>query len=97
MSFAPPTIELIAKTVATYYDLDVDEMFGARREREILTARRVCYLLARRLRGSSYPRLGRSFSVDHSTVIYSIRHLKSEIQTDERLAAQVSELEEMLS
>ena len=91
------TAQKIKDAVASYFDVDVDEMVGKKRDAVIVTPRHVAMYLCRELTDLSYPRIGDEFGGrDHSTVINGIGKVRQSMRTDPTLKAYVEDIERRL-
>jgi len=85
------TIKEIIEQVAAVTGVPADVILGKGRVRRIARARQVAMVLSRELTGQSYPRIGRAFRRDHSTVIHATQQVeawrRSEPHTIRQLAA----------
>jgi len=84
--------QIIAQTAA-YFSLTIDDLCGASRSRQLVTARQIAMYLCRELTELSLPKIGQQFGGrDHTTVMHAdrkVRHLLSERRT---IYNQVAEL-----
>jgi chromosomal replication initiator protein len=88
-----PTVTKIASRVAKRFRLKAADLQGKTRRREVVQARGVAMLLARRLTGASYETVGRHFGGrDHSTVMHACRRVAEQVKTDPTLQQAVEEL-----
>ncbi len=77
------TLGEIQKRVAEYFQIDVAEMRGARRQRSVLYPRQIAMFLCRRLTEASFPEIGRAFGGrDHTTVLHAVEKIEQEIVQD---------------
>ena len=76
----PVNAEDIINSVARYYDLDQTDLKGKRRKKEIVLPRRIAMYLCRELTDMSLQSIGKVFSKDHSTVLYSCDKLRTELK-----------------
>ncbi len=77
------TLELIQRRVAEYFQIDLTEIRGAKRQRSILYPRQVAMYLCRRLTEASLPEIGRAFGGrDHTTVMHAVEKIAREIAQD---------------
>ncbi len=68
------SIEMIQKTVASYYNLPEDMLRAKTRKKEIVEARQICMYMIKEILGSSLKTIGLHFGGrDHSTVIYACK------------------------
>ncbi len=87
------TAPLIIAQTAAYFSLTIDDLCGASRSRQLVTARQIAMYLCRELTELSLPKIGQQFGGrDHTTVMHAdrkVRHLLSERRT---IYNQVAEL-----
>jgi chromosomal replication initiator protein len=87
------TVPKIAATVARRFRIKAADLQGKTRRREVVQARGVAMLLARRLTGASYQTVGRHFGGrDHSTVMHACRRIAQQLKSDPALQQTVEEL-----
>lgn len=53
--------------------VSIDEMISSSRKPHVTDWRKAAYAAARQATGASYPKIGRAFNRDHTTVIYGAR------------------------
>jgi chromosomal replication initiator protein len=83
----------IVKRVAAAFGIGEKELLGPSRLRRVMLPRQVAMYLARELCGLSLPRLGAAFGGrDHATIMHSCQKVRTDIETDERLAGVVRQL-----
>jgi chromosomal replication initiator protein len=88
-----PTLEGIAKRVASYYQLDVKSLRGRARQPQTLGPCQVAMYLARELTGQAWPRIGGFFGGrDPSTVRHAHAKIAEQQAGDAALAAAVRQL-----
>lgn len=91
------TVEMIQKTVADFYKIQLSDMYSKRRIRTITKPRQVAMLLTKELTQSSLPIIGRAFGGrDHSTVLHACHTIGEQCKHDETLAKEVELLRAML-
>ena len=77
------TLEEIQRCVAGYFQVGLNDLRGARRERSILYPRQLAMFLCRRLTEASLPEIGRAFGGrDHTTVLHAVEKIDREISQD---------------
>lgn len=75
--------DFIIKEVESYFNLKSDEIKSSRRDKEYTYPRQIAMYICRELTQLSLPDIGKEFGGrDHSTVMHSIRKIKSEMQKD---------------
>jgi len=77
------TLGAIQQHVAEYFQIDINELRGARRQRSILYPRQIAMFLCRRLTEASLPEIGRAFGGrDHTTVMHAVGKIARDIAQD---------------
>jgi chromosomal replication initiator protein len=88
----------LIKTVATFFEVDISQMTGKRRNRQIVRPRQVCMWLARELMGSTLEEIGNCFGGrDHTTVLYAFNKIEAEMESDPTLKQQVEEIRKRIT
>ena len=91
------SIDTIARTVASYYHISIEEMKGKRRDKHIVFPRQVAMFLIREETASSLPAIGQAFGGrDHTTVLHSYEKINTEAREDQRLQSDLRKIREML-
>lgn len=85
----PRTVQL---EVCKLFNLNLEDITGPGRSRELVLARQVAMYLARHLTTFSLPSIGRAFGKDHSTVIHACNKVAQLLVTDGRIASAVQEI-----
>jgi chromosomal replication initiator protein len=87
------SMERIARTVASHFNLSVEEIKSKNNSRPIAVPRQVAMYLCKRLTKHSFPEIGREFGgKHHTTVIHSVDKIDSVIKDDRNFHRTVSEL-----
>ena len=90
-------VESIQELVADFYDISVDRIKSKTRKREIVTARQLAMYLAKNHTKEPLKTIGLKFGGrDHSTVIYSLRAVQDQIDTDKAFKKIVRDLEKKI-
>ncbi len=90
-------IEFIQKIVASYFNLNIDEMLSARRSRSLARPRQIAMYLSKILTTNSLPDIGRKFSNrDHTTVIHAVKKIDELIKKDNEIDKYISEIKKKL-
>ncbi|MFK8163240.1 MAG: helix-turn-helix domain-containing protein, partial [Lewinella sp.] len=88
------TPEVIQRTVAEYYNLEVENLASATRRRQVVLARQISMFLVKQYTDQSLKSIGRMFGGrDHSTVLYSIKTVKDLMETNDDIRKSLGELE----
>lgn len=84
------TVESILKSVASMFNVRVQDLRGTSRTKEIAFPRQVAMYLAKELINESLMKLASSFGgKTHSTLLHSWNKIRKQIQTDETLRRQI--------
>ena len=90
-------IEFIQKVVASYFNLNLDEMLSARRSRSLARPRQIAMYLSKILTTNSLPDIGRKFSNrDHTTVIHAVKKIGELIKKDNEIERYIIEIKKKL-
>ena len=96
-SSARTSIEDIQRVVAQYYKLDVEELRGKRRNKQVAFARQMAIFLTREITDNSTPDIGKAFGGrDHSTVLHSCNKIREVLEADVDIRKQATELRSLL-
>ena len=77
---AVPTPALILSQVCKLYGVEESVLRGSQKSKGIAEARQVCMYLIRKLTNLSLPDIGKEFGKDHSTVLYNIRKVETQLK-----------------
>tara|TARA_B110000438_G_scaffold214503_1_gene206780 strand:+ start:276 stop:1667 length:1392 start_codon:yes stop_codon:yes gene_type:complete len=90
-------IEFIQKIVASYFNLNIDEMLSQRRSRSLARPRQIAMYLSKNLTTNSLPDIGRKFSNrDHTTVIHAVKKIGELIKNDHDIDKAITEIKKKL-
>ena len=90
-------IEFIQKVVASYFNLNIDEMLSQRRSRSLARPRQIAMYLSKNLTTNSLPDIGRKFSNrDHTTVIHAVKKIGELIKKDHDIDKYITEIKKKL-
>lgn len=93
-----PTFRVIAGKVAKYFAVTTQQLRGPSRRSQVVRARGVAMLLARRLTGASLHTTGKYFGDrDHTTVLHACRKIEALQQTDPAVALALQELTDQIT
>lgn len=82
----------IFKVVAEYFNIAIDDLRSAKRNRSLVQPRHIAMYLARELTTESLSDIGRAFGKDHTSVLYAYEKIREEIYTNQAVARLVDEL-----
>ncbi len=81
----PLTVEEIMNAVAEYHGLELSDLTGPKRVRNVVRARQIGIFLANELTSKSLPHIGSCFDRDRTTIIHSINKIESLMKRDKDL------------
>ncbi|MGH2120263.1 helix-turn-helix domain-containing protein, partial [Aerococcus sp. L_32] len=92
-----PTIPNILETVAQYFNLQVSDLKGKKRVRQIVVPRQIAMYLSRELTDASLPKIGQEFGgKDHTTVLHAYDKIKKDIDEKSELERDVDSIRRLL-
>ena len=86
------TFEMIAETVAKYYDLSTDLIYGKSRKREISDARQLVMYLAKKEAQMSSPSIGAKLDRTHATVLHACIQIKQRMDIEKDFSREVQDI-----
>lgn len=92
------TDKCIIETVASFYQLDYQEMFSQSRLKKIVRARQIAMFLCREINKRSLPEIGRLFGgKDHTTALYGIKKIDAEITNKQPVKEEMETIRQQLN
>lgn len=91
------SVAKIAKAVADYYDLTVENLKSKKRTANINKARQVAMYLCKMTTEETIEKIGLEFNRDHSTVIHACRLIEEEYKEKEELREQIKAIKEKIA
>jgi chromosomal replication initiator protein len=93
-----PSIADIQATVATHFELSVEQMTSASRVSRVAWPRQVAIHLARDLTEASLPTIGQAFGGrNHATVIHACKRVSERLKNDQHVVDEIHALAQLLS
>jgi len=90
-------VEAIQNLVASYFNLNLQEMLSPRRSRVLARPRQIAMYLAKQHTSNSLPDIGRKFSNrDHTTVIHAVKKIDELIKKDNEIRQNVLEIKKKI-
>tara|TARA_Y100000590_G_scaffold464851_1_gene635343 strand:+ start:1150 stop:2538 length:1389 start_codon:yes stop_codon:yes gene_type:complete len=90
-------VESIQNVVASYFNLNIQEMLSARRSRSLARPRQIAMYLAKQHTTNSLPDIGRRFSNrDHTTVIHAVKKIDELMKKDNEIKQNIIEIRKKL-
>lgn len=87
-----PTPDLIISAVSKYYQVESAMLTGKSRSRDFVIPRQVAMYLIREILNFSFPEIARFFGKDHTTVIYSINRITSQLSNNDEIKNQIRDI-----
>jgi chromosomal replication initiator protein len=88
-----PEINHVLRVVASAYSIQVSQLLGRSKVRDLVLPRHVAMYLVRKHTGASFPVIGRHFGRDHTTVQHGYRKIEAKLKTDIELRQTVHSIE----
>ncbi|MGI6103658.1 MAG: chromosomal replication initiator protein DnaA, partial [Patescibacteria group bacterium] len=89
--------DTIFRTVAEFFSLDLGELLGKRRHKELVYPRQIAMYLMRVEMSASFPKIGKALGgKDHTTVMHGVEKITKELQKNESLQRDLVLLKERL-
>ena len=86
-------VESIQNIVASYFNLNLQEMLSPRRSRALARPRQIAMYLAKQHTTNSLPDIGRKFSNrDHTTVIHAVKKIDERMKKDNGIKQSIIEI-----
>ncbi len=90
------TIDMVAKVVADYYGVTIDDFKGNARNQKVANSRQIAVYLVREVTEKSFENIAMFFNKKHPTMLYSYDKVKAELKINKELDRSVSELKAKL-
>lgn len=92
------SVGLIKAQTAKFFNISVEQLSSSSREHQISDARQVAMYLCRILTDNSLPSIGKEFGGrDHSTVHYAFRKISEQMQKNEKLYNDITDLTNIIT
>ena len=93
----PISVEKIIKTVAEYYNVDVNSINTKSRKREIVLVRQTAMFLAKKHLDLSTSKIGQQIGRrDHATVLHACKTISNLLDTNKQFRSELNEIESAL-
>jgi chromosomal replication initiator protein len=91
------TAKQILEKTADFYDINMDEITGPKRDKEIVLPRQIAMYLIREELHLSYPKIAVEIGKkDHTTVMHGVEKVEREIDSNEQLRQEINLIRERL-
>lgn len=90
-------VHRIQRIVCEYFKLDIEELKGKKRSKDINYPRQIAIYLCREITNESFPKMGTYFGGrDHSTIISAYQRIEKDLKTSYQLQTVISELKKRI-
>ena len=90
-------VHRIQRIVCEYFKLDIEELKGKKRSKDINYPRQIAIYLCREITNESFPKMGTYFGGrDHSTIISAYQKIENDLKTSYQLQTVISELKKRI-
>ena len=90
-------VHRIQRVVCDYFKINIDELKGKKRSKNINYPRQIAIYLCRELTTESFPKIGTYFGGrDHSTIINAYQKIEKDLNSNQQLKIVISELKKIL-
>ncbi len=91
------TPKLIIDVVSKFYDIDIADLIGKSRKKELVTPRQIAMYLMREEIHTSFPTIGNEFGGrDHTTAIHACNKVSGEVKQDQRKKQEIESICQVL-
>ena len=91
------TVESISQTIADFFTLELVDLLGKRRNKELVYPRQIAMYLIRTELQFSYPKIGKALGgKDHTTVMHGVEKITKELVHDDTLQRDIALIKERL-
>lgn len=91
------SIYKVQKVVATYFNIQVDDLKSKKRKQPLVKYRHIAVYLSKTLTDSSLQKIGKEFGGrDHTTIMHSVQTIENELKTEVDTQRMISEIKELL-
>ncbi|HSX14794.1 MAG TPA: chromosomal replication initiator protein DnaA [Candidatus Saccharimonadales bacterium] len=91
------TAKVVLEKIAAYFDLQVSDLVGIKRDKEIVVPRQMAMYLMRHELGMSFPKIALSVGGrDHTTAMHSVSKIERSVEGDEILRQELVGIKEQL-
>lgn len=97
-SFSKPVSDAqVLNAVAEFFSVNMDDLTGRCRRKEVVEPRQIAMFLLRDILGMSYPFIGEKMGRDHTTAIHSYEKINLEITRNAMLNQKIFQIKEIIS
>ncbi|MEN9342277.1 MAG: hypothetical protein RIQ54_533, partial [Candidatus Parcubacteria bacterium] len=86
----------ILQAVTGFYNIEVADLAGRCRKKEMVEPRQIAMFLLRDMLGLSYPFIGEKMGRDHTTAIHSYEKINTELSKNSKLNQKIFQIKELI-
>ena len=91
------TTKQIIDAVSKFYDINIKDIIGQSRKKELVTPRQIIMFLMRKEINSSFPTIGQELGGrDHTTAMHAHNKISREIEENERLKQEIDSIKQII-
>lgn len=91
------TPKMIIDSVSKFFDVNIKDLTGASRKKELVVPRQIVMFLMRKEINFSYPAIGQELGGrDHTTAMHAFNKIQKEIEEDERLKQNINSITQLI-
>jgi len=91
------TPKIIIDAVAKFFDINIKDLIGESRKKELVVPRQIVMFLMRKEINSSYPAIGQELGGrDHTTAMHAFNKIVREIEENEKLRQDINSIKQIL-
>ncbi len=91
------TSKHIIEAVAKFFDIDIKDLIGKSRKKELVTPRQMAMYLLREEISSSFPSIGHELGGrDHTTAIHACNKINEDLKTNQKLKQQLLSIKQLI-
>jgi len=91
------TAKTIIEAVARFFDINIKDLTGQSRKKELVVPRQIVMFLMRKEINSSYPAIGQELGGrDHTTAMHAYNKVEKEYQEDERMKQNINSIKQLI-
>ena len=91
------TIKQIISTVTNFFDIDINDLLGSSRKKELVVPRQITMFLLREEIKCSYPTIGHEIGGrDHTTAMHACEKIKTSLDKDEKINQDINLIRQRL-
>lgn len=88
----PITVDMIVREVARTFMVSPEDLKSKKRDSPISEARQVAIYVVHKITSMTYKNLGKEFGRDHSTIVYSLKQVENNMNSNPKFKATVQDI-----